>query len=93
MPPKVFSAVVRLTMTSTLEKLGVEESEFIRFLKISFAQKRKTLWNNLKVRYASEDLTRAMQKAKVKPAARAEALSLEDTARLFRTLAQAEQRA
>ena len=92
-PPKVFSAVVRLTMTSTLEKLGVEESEFIRFLKISFAQKRKTLWNNLKVRYPSEDLTRAMQKAKVKPAARAEALSLEDTARLFRTLAQAEQRA
>ena len=92
-PPKVFSAVVRLTMTSTLEKLGVEESEFIRFLKLSFAQKRKTLWNNLKVRYASEDLTRAMQKAKVKPAARAEALSLEDTARLFRALAQAEQRA
>jgi 16S rRNA (adenine1518-N6/adenine1519-N6)-dimethyltransferase len=91
-PPKVYSAVVRLTMVPTVEKLGVGEHEFIRFLKLSFAQKRKTLWNNLKVRYAAEDLTRAMQKAKVKPAARAEALSLEDSARLHRALTQLERR-
>ena len=79
-------------MVPTVEKLGVGEHEFIRFLKLSFAQKRKTLWNNLKVRYAAEDLTRAMQNAKVKPAARAEALSLEDSARLYRALTQLEQR-
>ena len=88
-PPKVHSAVVRLTISPHLEKLRVNEDEFIRFLKLSFAQKRKTLWNNLKVRYASEDLKRAMLRAKVKPAVRAEALSLEDTARLFRALAEA----
>jgi len=88
-PPKVHSAVVRLTISPHLEKLGINEDEFIRFLKLSFAQKRKTLWNNLKVRYASEDLKRAMLRAKVKPAVRAEALSLEDTARLFRALAEA----
>jgi 16S rRNA (adenine1518-N6/adenine1519-N6)-dimethyltransferase len=88
-PPKVHSGVVRLTISPHLEKLGINEDEFIRFLKLSFAQKRKTLWNNLKVRYASEDLKRAMLRAKVKPAVRAEALSLEDTARLFRALAEA----
>lgn len=85
-PPKVYSGVVRLTLTPHLEKLGVNEADFIRFLKLSFGQKRKTLWNNLKARYASEDLTRAMLRAKVKPTVRAEALSLEDTARLFRAL-------
>lgn len=85
-PPKVNSGVVRLTLTPHLEKLGVNEADFIRFLKLSFGQKRKTLWNNLKARYASEALTRAMLRAKVKPTVRAEALSLEDTARLCRAL-------
>src|ERR1043165_8616508 len=36
--PKVHSAVVRLKISSNLEKLGVNEDEFIRFLKLSFAQ-------------------------------------------------------
>jgi 16S rRNA (adenine1518-N6/adenine1519-N6)-dimethyltransferase len=85
-PPKVHSAAVRLVLSQRLEILGVEEAEFIRFLKLSFGQKRKTLWNNLKSRYASEDLTRAMQRAKVKPTIRAEALSLEQSAGLFRAL-------
>ena len=85
-PPKVHSTVVRITIEPNLENLGVNELEFMSFLKLSFGQKRKTLWNNLKARYASEDLTRAMQRAKIKPTARAEELSLEDSARLFRAL-------
>jgi 16S rRNA (adenine1518-N6/adenine1519-N6)-dimethyltransferase len=85
-PPKVHSAVVRLTPLSRLEELSVNEADFIRFLKLSFGQKRKTLWNNLKTRYASEDLTRAMLRAKIRPSVRAEALSLEQNARLFRAL-------
>lgn len=85
-PPKVHSAVVRLTIAPNLEKLRVAESEFIAFLKLSFGQKRKTLWNNLKTRYASDDLTRAMARAKIKPTARAEELSIEDSAKLFRAL-------
>ena len=85
-PPKVQSAVVRLTIASKLESLAVHEADFIAFLKLSFAQKRKTLWNNLKGRYASDDLTRAMQRAKIKPSSRAEELSLDDSARLFRAL-------
>lgn len=92
-PPKVNSAVVRLVLASRLESLGVDEAEFMRFLKLSFGQKRKTLWNNLKSRYGSEDLTRAMQRAKVKPTIRAEALSLEQNAALFRALDSSPQRA
>lgn len=88
-PPKVQSAVIRLALTPRLEKLSVNEGEFLDFLKLSFAQKRKTLWNNLKGRYASEDLTGAMKRAKIDPSARAEALSLEQSAALFRELAEA----
>jgi 16S rRNA (adenine1518-N6/adenine1519-N6)-dimethyltransferase len=62
----------------------------MRFLKLSFAQKRKTLSNNLKVRYASEDITGAMKRAKVPASIRAEALTLEQMAALFRELASRE---
>jgi 16S rRNA (adenine1518-N6/adenine1519-N6)-dimethyltransferase len=85
-PPKVHSAVVRLTLTPRLEKLGVDEGEFIPFLKLGFAQKRKTLWNNLKVQYKPEALTGAMKKARIDLSARAEVLSLEQAAALFREL-------
>lgn len=92
-PPKVHSAAVRLVLTERVDSLGVDETEFVGFLKLSFGQKRKTLWNNLKSHYASEDLTRAMQRAKVKPTIRAEALSLEQNAALFRELGSSSQRA
>ena len=85
-PPKVHSTVLRLTLSPQLEKLRVNEAEFIQFLKVSFAQKRKTLWNNLKSRYASQDLKKAMAKRKIDEAVRAEALSLEQSASLFRAL-------
>lgn len=87
-PPKVHSAVVRLAPSPRIEQLGVNEDDFIRFLKLSFGHKRKTIWNNLKMRYASEDLTRAMMRAKIKPTVRAEALTLEQNAKLFRALTQ-----
>jgi 16S rRNA (adenine1518-N6/adenine1519-N6)-dimethyltransferase len=85
-PPKVQSAVVRLVLVPRLEKLGLDEAEFMRFLKLSFAQKRKTLWNNLKVGYAADDLKGGMRRARIEPAVRAEALSLEQMAALFREL-------
>ena len=85
-PPKVHSTVLRMTLSPQLEKLRVNEAEFIQFLKTSFAQKRKTLWNNLKSRYASQELKKAMAKSKIDEAVRAEALSLEQSASLFRAL-------
>ena len=90
-PPKVHSAVVRLSPSPRLESLNVNEGEFMQFLKLSFGQKRKTLWNNLKSRYGPDGLTRAMQQAKIKPTIRAEALSLEQNAALFRALASSSQ--
>ena len=86
-PPKVHSTVVRLVVSPQLDELGVDEAEFIGFLKLSFAQKRKTLWNNLKTRYRADELKSAMKKTKVDPSARAETLSLRSSARLFRALA------
>lgn len=85
-PPKVESTVVRLRVAPKLESLGVPESEFINFLKLSFGQKRKTLWNNLKAQYETKVLRAGFEKAGVKTAVRAEALSLEKSAALFRAL-------
>jgi 16S rRNA (adenine1518-N6/adenine1519-N6)-dimethyltransferase len=85
-PPKVHSTVVRLTVTPRLESLQVPETAFIDFLKLSFGQKRKTLWNNLKSQYDSKALRAAMEEAGVKSDVRSEALSLEKTAALFRAL-------
>lgn len=86
-PPKVESAVVRLRMAPRIDSLRVPEAEFIGFLKLSFGQKRKTLWNNLKARYKPAVLRAALEKAGVKPTVRAEALTLEKSAALFRALA------
>ncbi|MGI9101805.1 MAG: 16S rRNA (adenine(1518)-N(6)/adenine(1519)-N(6))-dimethyltransferase RsmA [Terriglobales bacterium] len=85
-PPKVQSTVLRLAMAPQFDKLGVTAGEFIDFLKLSFAQKRKTLVNNLKPRYAAEQVTAALKKSGVRTDARAETLSLEKAAAVFRTL-------
>jgi len=85
-PPKVHSTVLRLNVASQIEKLGVAGDGFVGFLKLSFAQKRKTLWNNLKSRYDEAELRRAMTQARINPSARAETLSLKQSATLFRAL-------
>ncbi len=84
--PKVHSSVIRIRIQPRLESLQVSESEFVRFLKLCFGQKRKTLWNNLKTRYDEGVLRAALSKTGIKPAIRAEALPLDKTAALFRAL-------
>src|SRR5258708_3839754 len=85
-PPKVHSTVLRLTIDPQQEKLGVAGNGFIDFLKLSFGQKRKTLWNNLKEKYEEAALKRALAEAKVKPTARAETLRLDESAAIYRAL-------
>jgi 16S rRNA (adenine1518-N6/adenine1519-N6)-dimethyltransferase len=85
-PPKVHSTVVRLRLAPRIESLGVPEAGFIRFLKQSFGQKRKTLWNNLKLNYDPKLLKAGLERAGIKPTVRAEALSLEKSADLYRAL-------
>jgi len=85
-PPKVYSTVLRLTIEPRQEELGVAGDGFIDFLRLSFGQKRKTLWNNLKTRFADAELKRALAEARVKPTVRAETLSLEESAAVYRAL-------
>jgi len=90
-PPKVHSTAVRLTVAPRQQELGLGsngkiEDGFIDFLKLSFGQKRKTLWNNLKSNYSEPKLRAALAQAGVKAAARAETLSLEESAALFHAL-------
>src|ERR1700727_1086948 len=91
-PPQVHSAALRLTIAPRDQQLGLDtigfKDGFIDFLKLSFGQKRKTLWNNLKSSYQEPELRAALAQARVKPAARAETLTLEESAALFRALRQ-----
>lgn len=88
--PKVHSTVLRLSVDPQQERLGVSGDAFIDFLQLSFGQKRKTLWNNLKTKYDGAELKRALAEAKVKGTARAETLSLEQSAAIYRALRDAQ---
>ena len=83
------SAVLRLNIDPQQERLGVAGDGFIDFLRLSFGQKRKTLWNNLKNNYDGARLKQALAKANVKPTARAETLDLEQSAAVYRALQKA----
>jgi 16S rRNA (adenine1518-N6/adenine1519-N6)-dimethyltransferase len=85
-PPQVDSTVIRLTMAPRLEELQVQEEPFIAFLKKAFAQKRKTLLNNLKGAYKDPAIRAALKSAGARSDVRAEAMSLEKTAAVFRAL-------
>ncbi|HLW85930.1 MAG TPA: 16S rRNA (adenine(1518)-N(6)/adenine(1519)-N(6))-dimethyltransferase RsmA [Candidatus Sulfotelmatobacter sp.] len=91
-PPSVHSSVLRLTIEPQQERLGVAGDGFIDFLRLSFGQKRKTLWNNLKTNYPEAALRQALAQAKVKPGARAETLGLEESAAIYRALREAKER-
>lgn len=85
-PPKVYSSVLRLKVAPRFQELGVPAKEFIGFLKLAFAMKRKTLVNNLKKHYDEDVVRSALQEAGVRADVRAEALALEASARVFRGL-------
>ena len=85
-PPDVYSTVLRLRFAPRFAELGVDAQGFNRFLKQCFAQKRKTLQNNLRAAgYSVEELSAAWP-ASVPPQARAESLALEPMAELYRSL-------
>lgn len=89
-PPQVDSAVVRMTVAPRAGELGIaDEKKFFGLVRAAFRQKRKTLVNNLKGLYRVERLTKALEQAGIPAGARAEALSLEQFAALFRALSEA----
>ncbi len=89
-PPEVYSTVLRLEFAPRFVELGVAAGEFNGFLKKCFAQKRKTLQNNLRAAgYSVEELTSAWPES-IPAQARAESLALEPMAELYRSLSRAE---
>lgn len=85
-PPEVYSSVVRFHFRARFAELGVEAAEFDRFLHTAFSQKRKTLRNNLRAGgYAAESFTLCWPTS-IQAQARAEEVSLEAMAELYRAL-------
>lgn len=83
-PPKVHSSVLRLTMEDKSAALNVEAAPFLKFARSAFAQKRKTIANNLKREFPG--INDALEELEVRPDARAEALTLEQLAGLYQKL-------
>jgi 16S rRNA (adenine1518-N6/adenine1519-N6)-dimethyltransferase len=82
-PPKVASALVNFRMPGARAKLPVDdENAFLDFVKECFAQKRKTLRNNLRARLGSRTEA-ALHEAGLPPGVRAEELAVAEFARLF----------
>ena len=83
--PKVHSTVFRWRFAPRLAELAVDETGFLRFLRQAFAQKRKTLGNNLRAAGLSPAAAAsALAQAGIDPRTRAEALPLETLAALWR---------
>jgi 16S rRNA (adenine1518-N6/adenine1519-N6)-dimethyltransferase len=86
-PPEVHSTVFRWRFAPRFAELGVEEASFLRFVRQCFAQKRKTLANNLRATGITAAATfRALAQVEIDPLARAEALSIEAFAALWHCL-------
>ena len=85
-PPDVFSTVIRLHVAPRFTELDVDPVAFDAFLRICFAQKRKTLHNNLRAAGLAPERLADLWPATIPRDARAEALNLELLAALFRNL-------
>jgi 16S rRNA (adenine1518-N6/adenine1519-N6)-dimethyltransferase len=83
-PPKVSSALVALRLPGERTKLGIsDEAGFLKFLKVCFAQKRKTLRNNLRSLMPNEEAAALLRECGVAATARAEEIGVAEFARLF----------
>ncbi|HEY4382675.1 MAG TPA: 16S rRNA (adenine(1518)-N(6)/adenine(1519)-N(6))-dimethyltransferase RsmA [Acidobacteriaceae bacterium] len=85
-PPDVYSTVLRLEFAPRFAELNVDPAGFDAFLKACFAQKRKTLANNLRAAGYAPETLHAAWPADIPPLARAESLALEPMASLYRAL-------
>jgi 16S rRNA (adenine1518-N6/adenine1519-N6)-dimethyltransferase len=85
-PPDVYSTVLRLEFAPRFAELGVDPAAFDTFLRACFAQKRKTLANNLRAAGFPAEKLRAAWPAAIPPLARAESVALEPMAELYRAL-------
>ncbi len=84
--PNVESAVIRLKVREKPPVEVTDEEHFFALVQASFTQRRKTIANNLKARYFSQEGRERMEgllaEAGIEPSRRAETLSMEEYARL-----------
>jgi 16S rRNA (adenine1518-N6/adenine1519-N6)-dimethyltransferase len=86
-PPDVHSTVFRWRFEPRFAELNVDEATFPRFVRQCFAQKRKTLANNLRAAgIPPADVTAALAQAEIAPQARAEVAPIGALAALWRAL-------
>ena len=86
-PPEVSSALVTLRLPGERAKLPqIDEASFLYFVKLCFAQKRKTLVNNLKSQVKPELVREALAKLNLRVDARGEQLSVANLAVVFNRL-------
>jgi 16S rRNA (adenine1518-N6/adenine1519-N6)-dimethyltransferase len=84
-PPEVDSALVSMRLPGESSKLKLEDaSAFLEFVKACFAQKRKTLANNLRGIHEPARTHEILKNLKLQEDARAEQLSVEQLAAVFR---------
>jgi 16S rRNA (adenine1518-N6/adenine1519-N6)-dimethyltransferase len=86
-PPEVYSTVLRLEFAPRFAELGVDPEGFDAFLKLLFAQKRKTLHNNLRAAGFAPERIAAAWPEEVPAQVRAEAMALEPLSKLYISLA------
>ena len=89
--PNVDSAIIRLTVREKPPVEMINEDFFFQVIKLSFAQRRKTILNNLTNglpdgKEKKESIINALQFANIDPSRRGETLSIEEYARLSDTL-------
>lgn len=89
--PNVDSAVIRLTRREHPAVTVTDETFFFQVTRASFAQRRKTLLNNLtsqlpEGKQKKEDILQALSASGIDPARRGETLSLEEFGRLSEEL-------
>jgi 16S rRNA (adenine1518-N6/adenine1519-N6)-dimethyltransferase len=83
-PPEVDSALVSMRLPGANSKLKLEdESAFLEFVKACFAQKRKTLANNLRAIHPPARTHEILKNLQLREDASAEQLSVEELAAVF----------
>ena len=88
--PKVWSTVIRLSVRESPAVHVENEKKFFALVRAAFAQRRKTILNNLKAASSAlrfgQPVEQALEASSVTPQRRAETLSIEEFAALFAAL-------
>jgi 16S rRNA (adenine1518-N6/adenine1519-N6)-dimethyltransferase len=83
-PPTIMSTVLAVSPTAAPPQAA--SKEFYDFVKLSFSERRKTLWNNLAPRYEKQTLATAAAACGLQDHARAEQLPAKSFLALFTAL-------